>query len=154
MNFKTLFSLSVIAMTLVVLSSCSKKDDPSPAIDETNLVGTWLFKSADVAGDVAETDTLNRDFRGELWTFKSDETVTYTFLEGGESRGTWKFENNTLILDKDTKGESFLKNSFPMEFVFYFDGKWLIQLDASDLLPILYRAKEHLLLVFSSTSCS
>ena len=51
MNFKNIFSLSVIAMTLVVLSSCSEDDGPSPVIDETNLVGTWLFQSVDAGDD-------------------------------------------------------------------------------------------------------
>ena len=104
MNFKNVFSLSVIAMTLVVLSSCREDDGPSPVIDETNLVGTWLFKSGAVAGDATETDILNNDLEGLRLAFKRDGTYFATFPDGLD-RDTWIFENNTITFGKGTEYE-------------------------------------------------
>ena len=82
------------------------KDDPVPLIDYPNLlVGTWLFKSGAVAGDATETDILNNDWEGILWTFKSDGTFIVTFPDGDEGRITWTFENNTITFDIGTEDE-------------------------------------------------
>ena len=105
MNFKNVFSLSVIAMTLVVLSSCREDDGPSPVIDETNLVGTWLFHSLD-AGDAEVTDILNNVLEGSRLVFKRGGT--YFFVVGTYDLyelGTWRFENNTLTFDIGTEDE-------------------------------------------------
>ncbi len=105
MNFKNIFSLSVIAMTLVVLSSCSEDDGPSPVIDETNLVGTWLFHSLD-AGDDATSALWIKELgaKGARLAFKRDRTYFGVgYLD--PDPGTWRFENNTLTFDKGTKDE-------------------------------------------------
>ena len=108
MNLKDTFSLNTIfiAMTLVLFSSCSKDDGPSSVIDETNLVGTWLFKSLDAGDDATSALWIKElDAEGSRLAFKRDGTY---FVVGYLDLGTWKFENNTLILDKGTEdAESF-----------------------------------------------
>ncbi len=91
MNFKTLFSLGVIAMTLVVLSSCSKDDDPEPT-----LIGTWLYESFDAGKHTTTLDsTFNNEHKGTQLTFKSDSFIS-TDTDGSEDRATWMLENDTL----------------------------------------------------------
>ena len=109
MNFKNIFYLGVIAMTLVVFSSCS--EDDAPVIDETNLVGTWLFKSVDT-GEKLTSAILDAFLENTKISFKSDGTYTggitsIDFNEEGVQggSGTWTFENNTLTLGKDTADE-------------------------------------------------
>ena len=92
-NFKTLFSLGVIAMTLVVLSSCSE-DEPEPT-----LIGTWLYESFDAGKHTAalEADTaFINAHKGQQWAFESNGAFIFTDTDGSEERATWMLENDTL----------------------------------------------------------
>ena len=96
MNFKNVFYLGVISMTLVVLSSCSKDDDPEPT-----LIGTWLYESFDAGKHTTTLDsTFNNAYKDDQLIFKSDGTLINTYTDGRgektEDRATWMLENDTL----------------------------------------------------------
>ncbi len=100
MNFKNVFYLGVIAMTLVVLSSCSEDDDPEPT-----LIGTWLFESFDAGEHTVALSWLNDVYKDAQYTFKSDGTAIYT-EDGSDEQRTWMLENKTLTFDEDTDDET------------------------------------------------
>ncbi len=97
MNFKNVFYLGVIAMTLVVFSSCSEDDDPEPT-----LIGTWLFESFDAGEHTVALSWLNDVYKDAQYTFKSDGTAIYT-ENAKDEQLIW--ENKTLTFDKGTEDE-------------------------------------------------
>ena len=110
---KKLF-FSVCAASLLLFSACSKDDDKdvsemSSTEISSMIVGTWQIIQEEWSGkeDGEKYSDVYKYAEGE-WTltFNSDKTYTETEIEiaSGETyedTGSWRIEDNTLILDDD-----------------------------------------------------
>ena len=110
---KKLF-FSVCAASLLLFSACSKDDDKdasemSSTEISSMIVGTWqiIQEEWSYKEDGEKDSGVDKYAEGE-WTltFNSDKTYTETEIEiaSGETyedTGSWRIEDNTLILDDD-----------------------------------------------------
>jgi len=90
----------LIAVTALIIVSCSKKNTPTPAIDlKVAIVGTWSAK--------ADTEIITKD--GAAWhtyaipgyislTFKSDGTGTKVWSDGPRNF-TYTISNNSITFN-------------------------------------------------------
>lgn len=90
----------LIAVTLLIIISCSKKNTPTPAVAlKVAIVGTWTAK--------ADTEVITKD--GVYWrtypitgyislTFKSDGTGTKVWDDGPRDF-TYTISNNTITFN-------------------------------------------------------
>lgn len=93
-----------LVLVLLVLVSCSKKDDPSFNYDLNTLIGTWRivqFGKIDVT-----TYPGNLSFEPTYATFNSNGTYSGRG-EFGSGTGTYKAVDNTITTYID--GEEFIK---------------------------------------------
>jgi hypothetical protein len=98
--------LYVSILTLLILASCSKDDDPATKTKTDLLVqNTWKFKAALPSDDIG-AQFIAAFYQNSEYTFKKDKTYTGSLLTISIS-GKWEFAENEaqLILDKGDTGE-------------------------------------------------
>ena len=141
---KKLF-FSVCAASLLLFSACSKDDDKdasemSSAEISSMIIGTWqiIQEEWSYKEDGEKDSGVDKYAEGE-WTltFNSDKTYTETEIEiaSGETdeyTGSWRIENNTLIIfseewviEKLTKDELILCYEIDEEDEYWFERLYL-----------------------------
>ena len=100
----TLLLFTTAIAATIIFSSCD--DDESFIIDKNVLTsGTWEFEEAKT-GDLLATIAISSLFSGSEYTFNTDNTYTGIGLLGIEEiSGTWKLEDDVLILDEGESDE-------------------------------------------------
>jgi hypothetical protein len=105
-------NLTLLALIVTLLSSCSKSD-PSP---EASIIGEWQIQSIDFQTQYVdeEEDMFTDDYSslGGTIVFNSDGTYTNTIIDNQEESdlilplgtGTYKVTDNKLVLNYTDEG--------------------------------------------------
>lgn len=98
---------TLLIITTLALSSCSKKNDPTPSTDQLLVQHTWLLNS--LTSTDADFQTSGQVLIGSAWSFKSDKSftlhVTYTGLDMTFT-GSWTLsaDNKKITLTSNMGG--------------------------------------------------
>lgn len=88
---KTLKILPFLGLILLLFSCNEEKKFESP------VLGSWVLKSVEVDGDVIPIpDTVNNDLKIDYNKENKTQVFSQNFAPGGESKGTWSY-NDTLL---------------------------------------------------------
>lgn len=100
------FLLFVFVCIGLTLGSCSKDDDPEPAIGSAQQLatGSWRLDTIRENGQTTSSGAAIKD--RFTFTFRPNGTYTQTLLEDGDTfEGTWMLmSNNTVLHMTDHKG--------------------------------------------------
>jgi hypothetical protein len=139
-NLKKIFTIGLIAVLVLSLSSC-KKDEDNPVTSTESLTGTWVLTSIKVS--IATLTPDDADYHVTI-TLKSDKTFQMSLITGGQttsSSGTYSTSNGSITFTP-TSGS-------PMVWTYTLSGSTLNAKTTMDLTAYGYSSETPVSLVFN-----
>ena len=87
-------TMMVVLFSGLLLSSCNNNGN-DPVTSSKSIVGKWVLVKDVVGG---ETNNYELDWEMATFIFNENGTFSYNSIDGTDTSGTWKYENNKLTL--------------------------------------------------------